>query len=574
MLKDPLGFIRCLLQAEKMYLVNTENFKLEKFEGRKIPLYATLSHTWDKDEITLQEMQLGVADKNAGYEKVKRTCLIAKTHGFDYVWIDTCCIDKTSSAELSEAINSMYHWYQDSGICYAYLADVLVMDQLLNSRWFTRGWTLQELIAPSIVIFLNKEWQQIGTKLGLGSIISKVTGVPNSILQGANPQSASLAERMSWAANRKTTRIEDLAYSLMGIFNVNMPLLYGEGKRAFYRLQEEIMKVSDDHSLFAWKGLASSFNSLLASSPAAFSTCSKIIPLDSYNALSGPFTVNNKGIYLKLRIMNAESKPANSCLALLPCTVKGELAKKVGIYVEAAPESEEYFRRVYTGYLEIVSIKDSALPRNVEKLFCFERRRQISERQLPLERAIERGNQALMEFLFEQGATFGFQCGNNQELVYKAIGSGHAGMVKLLLEKGVDLESKDCAGWTGLTIAAGNGHESVVKLLLEKGADLESKDRNDWTALTIAAGNGHEAVVELLLEKGADFESKDGNGWTALTAAARNGHEAVVKLLIEKGADIESKDGDGLTALTAAARYGHEGVVELLIEKGANSGKR
>ena len=468
----------------------------------------------------------------------------------------------------------MYHWYQDSGICYAYLADVLIMDQLSNSRWFTRGWTLQELIAPSIVIFLNKEWQQIGTKLGLGSIISKVTGVPNSILQGANPQSASLAERMSWAANRKTTRIEDLAYSLMGIFNVNMPLLYGEGKRAFYRLQEEIMKVSDDHSLFAWKGLASSFNSLLASSPAAFSTCSKIIPLDSYSTLSGPFTVNNKGIYLKLRIMNTESKPANSCLALLPCTVKGELAKKVGIYVEAAPESEEYFRRVYTGYLELVSIKDSALPRNVEKLFCFERRRQISERQLPLERAIERGNQALMEYLFEQGATFGFQCGNNQELVYKAIGSGHAGMVKLLLEKSVDLESKDSAGWTGLTIAAQNGHEGVVKLLLEKGADLESKDSNGWTALTVGAGSGHEAVVELLIEKGANLESKDGNGWTALTAAARNGHEAVVKLLIEKGADIELKDGNSWTALIAAARYGHEGVVKLLIEKGADSGKR
>lgn len=322
-------------------------FKLEKFDHSRIPLYAILSHTWGEDEVTYQEMQLGVADKKAGYEKINQTCLIAKSHGFAYIWIDTCCIDKTSSAELSEAINSMFHWYQDSGICYAYLADVEISatDRLSNSRWFTRGWTLQELIAPSIVIFLDKGWHQIGTKSSLGSIISKVTSIPDNILQGANPQSASVAERMSWAANRETARIEDLAYCLLGIFGVNMPLLYGEGQGAFNRLQEEIIKVSDDHSLLAWKGVASPFNSLLASSPAAFSTCGKINPLDSNSTPSGAITINNKGIHLKLPILRIETK--NLYLAVSPCFVQEGLSTRVGIFVAAASGTKEYFRGVY-----------------------------------------------------------------------------------------------------------------------------------------------------------------------------------------------------------------------------------
>ena len=163
---------------------------------------------------------------------------------------DLCCIDKTSSAELSEAINSMYRWYQESGVCYAYLADV-PPNAFSKSRWFTRGWTLQELIAPSTVIFLDQKWQEIGTKSSLQRVISEITGIPTDILLGGDLEDASIAQRMSWASKRETTRVEDAAYCLMGIFSIHMPMLYGEGERAFIRLQEEIMRVSDDHSLFA-----------------------------------------------------------------------------------------------------------------------------------------------------------------------------------------------------------------------------------------------------------------------------------------------------------------------------------
>jgi len=295
-----------------MRLLHTRTLKLEEFGGNEIPLYAILSHTWRENEITFQDIEGGDAEKKVGYEKVGETCRIAKDHGFDYVWIDTCCIDKTSSAELSEAINSMYHWYQESGVCYAYLADVQFNAETMNlakfskSRWFIRGWTLQELIAPSMIIFLNQEWKEIGTKSSLQWMISKITGIPANILLRGNIESASVAQRMSWASKRKTTRDEDLAYCLMGIFGVNMPMLYGEGEKAFIRLQEEIIKVSDDHSLFAWQ----SYNNgggLLATSPAAFINSSKIIPLNSSSTLSGAITVNNKGIHLNLCVMDTDS---------------------------------------------------------------------------------------------------------------------------------------------------------------------------------------------------------------------------------------------------------------------------
>ena len=151
-----------------MHLLNTTTRKLEEFGGNKIPLYAILSHTWGEREITFQDIAGNDAEKRVEYEKVRKTCDMAAAHGFDYVWIDTCCIDKTSSAELSEAINSMYRWYQDSGVCYVYLADVppntvdhrtgAIGLKFSESRWFTRGWTLQELLAPLNLVFSAQDW--------------------------------------------------------------------------------------------------------------------------------------------------------------------------------------------------------------------------------------------------------------------------------------------------------------------------------------------------------------------------------------------------------------------------------
>jgi hypothetical protein len=191
-------------------------------------------------------------------------------------------IDKSSSAELSEAINSMFRWYHEATVCYAYLSDCTGSDpsrpfeknrksalpgqkddnpQALHykpklshsSRWFRRGWTLQELIAPKVLEFLAEDWSHIGTKLSLQDSISAITGISLDVLRGGSLSACTVAERMGWAANRDTTRLEDIAYSLLGIFQVHMPLLYGEGRRAFIRLQEEIMKTTEDYTLFAWQ---------------------------------------------------------------------------------------------------------------------------------------------------------------------------------------------------------------------------------------------------------------------------------------------------------------------------------
>ncbi|EKJ70957.1 hypothetical protein FPSE_08816 [Fusarium pseudograminearum CS3096] len=269
-----------------MRLLNVSTLSLQEFIGR-VPPYAILSHTWGEQEVLFSDIGTPTAASKQGYAKLTGCCRKAAQDGFDWVWIDTCCIDKSSSAELTEAINSMYAWYQRATVCYAYLQDVtdnsltlaFPVVEFYKSRWFTRGWTLQELIAPQTVELCSKEWNVIGTKRSLASGIGSVTGIPISVLRGANPSTYNVAERMSWASARTTTREEDLAYCLLGLFNVNMPLLYGEGSKSFLRLQEQILKQEEDYSIFAWtlqqdNGPVSHYvraTGFLAWSPAQFS---------------------------------------------------------------------------------------------------------------------------------------------------------------------------------------------------------------------------------------------------------------------------------------------------------------
>lgn len=192
--------------------------------------------------------------------KIRCCCDYARAKGVPYAWIDACCIDKTSSAELSEAINSMYDWYSHAEVCYVFFADVSDAEsphapdsRFRRSMWFTRGWTLQELIVPWGTVFLSKEWRMIGTKASLAGVIEAVTGIERDVLLHVRPlHTVSVARRMSWASLRRTTRVEDEAYCLMGIFGVRLPVIYGEGTQAFIRLQEEIMRRIPDQSLFSW----------------------------------------------------------------------------------------------------------------------------------------------------------------------------------------------------------------------------------------------------------------------------------------------------------------------------------
>ncbi|KAF7523757.1 hypothetical protein G7054_g11674 [Neopestalotiopsis clavispora] len=308
-----------------MRLLNASTLRLEEFSSQ-CPPYAILSHTWGSEEISFQDINTASSNGSnakAGLDKIKKACVEALRRSLQYVWVDTCCIDKSSSAELSEAINSMFRWYKEAECCFAYLADVNGHGDISQSRWFERGWTLQELLAPARVIFFTRDWRVLGTKHDLVQTISDATGIRSSYLlkPASYVREASIAERMHWAARRMTTRVEDLAYCLMGIFDVNMPLLYGEGGRAFTRLQIAIMANSEDQSIFAWEDnqlhtrLPISRARLFAASPAEFSWCGgKIEPF--YGRLSFlPYTLTNTGLHIQIPLYTR----GNTAWAVLRC---------------------------------------------------------------------------------------------------------------------------------------------------------------------------------------------------------------------------------------------------------------
>lgn len=318
-----------------MRLINCSTLQLEEFFGSNIPQYAILSHTWGSEEVSFSDFvgQPAIARAKEGYKKIEFTCAQASWDGLEYAWIDTCCIDKSSSSELSEAINSMFAWYRDSAKCYAYLSDVSranMYQEFPKSRWFTRGWTLQELLAPKDVIFYDQDWDEMSTRSNNAEEISRIAGIDAWALSSSYPlravnepfSSFCVATKMSWASRRETTRLEDIAYCLLGIFNVNMPLLYGEGNSAFVRLQEEIIRRTDDHSILAWGlipemdhplGLVSEpvkmslmhrsrGSDLLASSPADFKNCANLrYTLGS----ASPFTLTNVGLQIELPLIPA-----------------------------------------------------------------------------------------------------------------------------------------------------------------------------------------------------------------------------------------------------------------------------
>ncbi|KAK1676503.1 heterokaryon incompatibility protein-domain-containing protein [Colletotrichum godetiae] len=190
-----------------MRLLNVFTRQLRGFHGDNIPAYAILSHTWEEEEVTYEDLESEAYSSKKDFIKIRACCDQASNDGYDCVWVDTCCIDKTSSAELSEAINPMFHWYSNAVTCYVFLSDLpaqapcdLDSQSFLNCKWFTRGWTLQELLAPVIVEFYNQGWNEIGTKLSLGHLIHVKMGTRRNILAGRlSLFSASVVERMFWA---------------------------------------------------------------------------------------------------------------------------------------------------------------------------------------------------------------------------------------------------------------------------------------------------------------------------------------------------------------------------------------
>ncbi|KAM6486119.1 heterokaryon incompatibility protein-domain-containing protein [Trichoderma sp. SZMC 28011] len=332
-----------------MRLLNTKSLDLEIFPTNEDIRYAILSHTWREGEVTFADLHQHEKRTEArGWDKIRRSCEIASELGFDYIWVDTCCIDKTSSAELSEAINSMFHWYEKAEVCIAYLDDLtlaagsaVVDSDFEQCRWFFRGWTLQELIAPPELRFYSKDWNFVGTRTSLKAIIAKTSRVPDMMLEAhVNGQrqrldNFSVAEKMSWAANRRTTRPEDMSYCLLGIFDINMPLLYGEGQgKAFRRLQEEIIKSTNDDSIYAWsyseeQSKKQHFWGLLADTPSAFGQHREgfVVKRSRYLARRSNHvaTVSNRGLNVEFALAPLLNDKSDTIfIAMLDCDMQKE----------------------------------------------------------------------------------------------------------------------------------------------------------------------------------------------------------------------------------------------------------
>lgn len=275
-----------------MWLLHTQDFELYQRDSPSFHEkcstvyqenndYAILSHRWVGQEITFNQIKAHVAELKSRkpqatlqLEKIRRSCETAQSLGFDWIWIDTCCINKTSATELTESLNSMFSWYREAKLCITYLNDVKrpessaksdYSDQGIpthfkkeNSRepsvWFSRGWTLQELLAPREMRFYDMNWSDLGTKAELVNELKEVTGIEARYLRGGNTfRSACIATKISWMAERTTERVEDMAYSMLGIFGIYMAPQYGERELAFVRLQQELLSKSTDESLFAWR---------------------------------------------------------------------------------------------------------------------------------------------------------------------------------------------------------------------------------------------------------------------------------------------------------------------------------
>ncbi|OQE17250.1 hypothetical protein PENSTE_c021G01308 [Penicillium steckii] len=558
--------------------------EISQFSDHGIPPYAILSHTWGDDELTLDKLNESDAKGKAGYVKIERCCDIARADGLNYVWIDTCCIDKTSSAELSEAINSMYRWYEEAEVCYVYLADVPSKRTFEESRWFSRGWTLQELISPSVLVFYDETWMEIKDD-DVHKRIADCTGIPLSVLQRERDlDDFSIAQRMSWAAKRETTRVEDRAYSLMGLFGVNMPLIYGERETAFIRLQEEIMRISDDHSMFAWE--SEDNDGFLAPSPSAFLHCQDTVSCTPLKNRASPLSMSGRGVHLEVRFIGIGLRGLG--MALLHCRKTGEEDDKyIAVFVRDQDMTMEQFRRVRSEEISSVSLKDWKPSQCPMRKICIQARRTGHMRKINTARShpLKGSNSEeytrqeisqIMQFENEYALCDAALLGRNDEvwllLTRSDIGIDVLSRAKSFpkgVRMGKDLV-RDLSAQTPFSLAAASGNTATVRLLLQRGAELNSRDDFGRTPLLLAAQFGHTTVTQILLNMGASIESKDKKNVTALMYAAMNGHGDTINELLDAGATVNSRGGHlEMTALMYAAADGHTNAVEVLLHKGA-----
>ncbi|KAF9476756.1 hypothetical protein BDN70DRAFT_923071 [Pholiota conissans] len=318
-------------QFASIYSSTEEESTIQRQQLKDVARYAILSHTWSRSrsgEISYDDWHKGHIDlMHSGYKKLVQFCRAAlEDHGINLAWMDTVCIDKSSSSELDESIRSMYKWYENSSICIVYLAESDDLSNVAKDSWFTRGWTLQELIAPRELKFYGRTWNML-TKSpndkGDNDVqiqVQKATSITKKEIENSEPQNIRISRKMQWAAYRQVTRSEDIAYSLMGLFDVNMSTAYGEGgRRAFTRLIKEILSTCKLGVLdiFNWGGqYMSKASSLLPNSPKAYITANK--HLNTLPTPLEPLTLTHMGLRVPLLILPLTCKVSSTVMEYIP----------------------------------------------------------------------------------------------------------------------------------------------------------------------------------------------------------------------------------------------------------------
>jgi hypothetical protein len=374
-----------------MRLLNTETLQLTNDSAHPAThKFAILSHRWQQPEITFAEL-----NRDADYlkkqtlqtpsaKKIRQACDVARKRNppLEWIWIDTCCIDKSNAVEEARCINSMYEWYAKAAVCITFLHDVdsLSADQQ-RSEWFDRGWCLQELLAPRYMEFFGRNWNFIGVKHQLANEITHWTGIEGKYLTGqADIRTASVAARMSWMAGRTTTFVEDIAYSMLGLLGVYMAPQYGEGVNAFLRLQKTLLENSTDESLFAWtipqhglqcyRSLGSSVAwaprewGLLAPSPDCFANSGDVVvdPAKVVTRPYGGYRLSARGVIIHTPlkghtdVMNFLGRPRSEIVLILNCW-GGTGPRAPTLHVELSQRGEEYVRINCKGLLQKVGAR-------------------------------------------------------------------------------------------------------------------------------------------------------------------------------------------------------------------------
>ncbi|KAK5742070.1 hypothetical protein LTR17_003578 [Elasticomyces elasticus] len=334
-------------------LLNIHTYSLVQPHATKLP-YAILSHRWGSDEVSYTEWEgrnHGRIRDRQGYAKIRGACEQAKRDGLEYLWVDTICINKPDNSELSESINSMYAWYQNAAVpgrmrCYALLSDVGGAapfeegeHSFQRSAWFTRGWTLQELLAPRHVVFFAKDWSSLGDLRALLRLVAGLTKIPEAVLRGDTALHAcTIAQRLSWASGRVTQRIEDQTYALLGILDVHMHLNYGEGWNAFVRLQNELVMKHNGLTVLAWASQDRlRWPRLFASSPADFASSAAIEATISM-PVNAEYSLNNVGLTGLFPVVEQENSDSeNDILIPLYCHLSARPEEMLALRLKASP---------------------------------------------------------------------------------------------------------------------------------------------------------------------------------------------------------------------------------------------